>query len=607
MARPKKVEQVISKDAPETLHEHPFYGFKLDKDQEYFRDCIWDKNKLLIFVDAKAGSGKAQPVDTVIPTPDGDKRLGDLVVGDYVFDRCGNPTKVLGVFPQGNQKAFKVTLSDGRSTICCDEHLWTYYRNNDGVPVTETLSSMLQRQLIVSTAARYNIPTNEPVKYSEKEFDIDPYILGVFIGNGCLTGKNIEYSSGTDEIPKVIADYFKSEYHRVSQKNYSYIFKKDGHILKTADVFSCLSDICVHSYDKKIPKQYLYGSVEQRFALLQGLMDTDGSITYAGGRYNMSFSTTSKQLCNSFVVLCRSLGIITSVHEDRRDKYTSGISYNISLLCSNDIKYKCFRLGSKLKLAEEARAIVKRRKHSQIAIHTVEDLGYECDMVCIYVDNDEHLYLTNDFIVTHNTTIAYLTANLLVEYGFYQNIIYVVSPYGEAKQGFLPGDITEKSEVYFEPIYQAIIKANQFPERVIYSESLTAKTDKAESCGYVKCLTHTYLRGTNFENSVIILDESQNYSFDDLKKTLTRANDNCKVIVIGHSLQRDTSDSSNGFERYIEYYRDMEESGETRVAICNLTKNYRGWISQTADDLMVDTKQKDRVGVSPEIMRLLKG
>lgn len=69
------------------------------------------------------------------------------------------------------------------------------------------------------------------------------------------------------------------------------------------------------------------------------------------------------------------------------------------------------------------------------------------------------------------------------------------------------------------------------PERVIYNESLTAKSDKTEGCGYVKCLTHTYLRGTNFDESVVILDESQNYSFDDLQKTLTRANDtqdNCR-------------------------------------------------------------------------------
>lgn len=209
-----------------------------------------------------------------------------------------------------------------------------------------------------------------------------------------------------------------------------------------------------------------------------------------------------------------------------------------------------------------------------------EDQKYFRD--CIW-DKNKILIFCNAKAGSGKTLMAFATANLLVEYGLYSNIIYVVSPYGESKQGFLPGDITEKSEVYFEPIYQAIIKCNLFPDKVIYNESLTAKTDKQDGVsGYVKCLTHTYLRGTNFENSVIILDESQNYSFDDLKKTLTRANDNCKVIVIGHSLQRDTNDTSCGFERYIQY---CEKTNDDNFAVCKLTKNYRGKISQWADNL----------------------
>lgn len=200
-------------------------------------------------------------------------------------------------------------------------------------------------------------------------------------------------------------------------------------------------------------------------------------------------------------------------------------------------------------------------------------------------DKSKLLIFSNSCAGTGKTTLAFATANLLYQHGFYKNIIYVVSPYGESKQGFLPGDITEKSEVYFEPIYQAIIKCGLMPERVIYNESLTAKSDKTEGCGYVKCLTHTYLRGTNFDESVVILDESQNYSFDDLQKTLTRANDTCKIIVIGHTGQRDTNDQSCGFEKYLEYYKQMADEGEERVAICPLTKNYRGWISRTADRL----------------------
>jgi predicted ribonuclease YlaK len=177
------------------------------------------------------------------------------------------------------------------------------------------------------------------------------------------------------------------------------------------------------------------------------------------------------------------------------------------------------------------------------------------------------------------TFVSFATANLLYEYGLYDGIIYIVSPYGESKQGFLPGSITEKSEVYFEPLYQAIVKCNLFPMKVICDESMVSE-DKGN--GYVKCLTHTYLRGTNFENKVIILDETQNYNFADLKKTLTRINDNCKVIVIGHTMQKDTYDTTDAFQRYIRYYESMHSE---KVAICKLTKNYRGWISETADAL----------------------
>lgn len=206
------------------------------------------------------------------------------------------------------------------------------------------------------------------------------------------------------------------------------------------------------------------------------------------------------------------------------------------------------------------------------------------------------------------TTMAFATANLLYLYGRYPGgIIYVVSPYGEAKQGFLPGDIVEKSEVYFEPLYQAIVKCQLFPERVIYNESLTAMKDKQEQVGYVKCLTHTYLRGTNFEDAVVILDESQNYSFEDLKKTITRISDSCKVIVIGHHKQKDTDDKTDAFMRYLEYYKQMEDSGERRVAVCELIKNYRGWISQSADDLYLDSKEADvRTKTSPDRDNILR-
>lgn len=179
---------------------------------------------------------------------------------------------------------------------------------------------------------------------------------------------------------------------------------------------------------------------------------------------------------------------------------------------------------------------------------------------------------------TGKTTLAMGTANILVQdkRNGYDGILYIVSPYGEQKQGFLKGDLAEKSEIYFEPAYQAMIEVGMNPNVDVYSESLVARK-KGEA--FVKMLTHTFLRGPNLKNKVVILDEAQNYTVADLKKVLTRCHDNCKVIVIGHTGQIDIQGKS-GFAKYIEHFR-----GQERCAVCKLTINHRGWLSTWADML----------------------
>ena len=179
---------------------------------------------------------------------------------------------------------------------------------------------------------------------------------------------------------------------------------------------------------------------------------------------------------------------------------------------------------------------------------------------------------------TGKTTLAMGAANLLYhdKRNELNGIVYIVSPYGEGKQGYLPGSITEKSEVYYEPAYQAMIEVNMNPNTDVCSESMVSKK-RGEA--FVKLLTHTYLRGTNLQNKVVILDESQNYTVDELKKVLTRCHDTCKVIVIGHTGQVDISGRS-GFAKYLDHF-----AGRERCAVCQLTTNHRGWLSTTADEL----------------------
>lgn len=179
---------------------------------------------------------------------------------------------------------------------------------------------------------------------------------------------------------------------------------------------------------------------------------------------------------------------------------------------------------------------------------------------------------------TGKTTLAMGAANMLVKdnRNNLDGIVYIVSPYGEQKQGYLPGSVTEKSEVYFEPAYQAILTCNMNPFTDVCTESMTSKK---KGTGYVKMLTHTFLRGVNLENKVVILDEAQNFTTEEMKKVLTRIHDSCKVIVVGHTGQMDISGRS-GFPRYIQHF-----FGEEKCAVCNLTINHRGWLSSYADEL----------------------
>ena len=176
------------------------------------------------------------------------------------------------------------------------------------------------------------------------------------------------------------------------------------------------------------------------------------------------------------------------------------------------------------------------------------------------------------------TQIAVATAELLYQYGRYDGIVYITAPVQEGKIGFLPGTVQEKLSVYNEPFYQAAIKANINVEQCVFDDIENQKNGTA----YIQCVSHNYLRGVNFENKVVIIDEAQNFYVDELKKVLTRMHDSCKVIVIGHTGQIDLyhHPENSGFAPYIEHFKIVEWA-----EICHLTVNYRGMISNFADEL----------------------
>jgi predicted ribonuclease YlaK len=159
----------------------------------------------------------------------------------------------------------------------------------------------------------------------------------------------------------------------------------------------------------------------------------------------------------------------------------------------------------------------------------------------------------------------------------------------EEKQGYLPGNNYDKTAPYIQPLKDALLTLNINPDYAIKDPNNVSiiKENKA----FIDFMPHTYLRGTNFENQVVIIDEAQNFYFDELKKTLTRIHDNCKVILIGHTEQCDLykKPQNTGFKPYWNAFANCDDS---RVKVCELTINHRGWLSTFCDDVG-NVREKD--------------
>ena len=174
------------------------------------------------------------------------------------------------------------------------------------------------------------------------------------------------------------------------------------------------------------------------------------------------------------------------------------------------------------------------------------------------------------------TTIAVAAGRYLVESKLKKGIIYIFSPVEENTMGHRPGDQNEKEEAYLGPLKDALIAINFQPEHI-----------NKEQNGWVFGKSHTFLRGTNLEDYVIIIDEAQNYTFKELKKVLTRIHESCTTIVIGHSGQCDLKFPwMSGFEKYVKHFK-----GQDRAGVATLTQDFRGWVSKHADSLEDDTTQ----------------
>lgn len=373
---------------------------------------------------APPGRGKALPIFTNIVTPSGYTKIGNARVGDLVAGTDGKFHTVLGVFPQGKKKVYEVHFSDGSVVECCNEHLWTYQTNDQRKRSHRWNTKTLQE--IIDTVPMYYenkgfkqwniyVPNTDPVEFlGSSTHKLEPYALGVFIGDGCSCN-NMRISNSEDD---VLAK-FESSLTKLGD-SMSYVRGVDYRIVG-GNLKSILIDMGLYgkkSYEKFIPKEYLFSSIENRFNLLMGLIDSDG---YCKGS-SYEFSTTSKHLCEDMKFLIQSLGM------------TATCSINPTHYLKNGERVDCrdsYRLS--IKPSKEFPKLHSSKKHdnrwtkgqsvARRTIRKIVETSREEEMVCIQVDSKDHLFLVENFIPTHNTTFLINQGVSCAQQGF--NILHV--------------------------------------------------------------------------------------------------------------------------------------------------------------------------------------
>jgi hypothetical protein len=389
---------------------------------------VWKMSKGA-YLPVPAGFGKAQPNNEPVLTAQGWRPIGGVVPGDFVYGSDGQTHEVLGVFPQGKRPIYKLTFSDGTTALSDIDHQWTFDMATDHPRPrrTKTLREWMGERLTRPSgkyrANRIFLPMAKPIQYPAAVLPIDPYTLGVLLGDGSLSSGSVGLTSEDQQIVDglVLPDGVTARRKMTSNsgKAFDYylshgrLFRSGSRGLnlgkgqgvgggglpnKLLDQLRGLGLMGTTSYSKFVPAVYMRGSVAQRLALLQGLFDTDGSPHHDV----VDFLTASDQLADAVAELAESLGG-TAIRADKRMVYRGEAKryYRLHVRLPRDLVP--FRLERKVAANREATA---QRKPFR-ALTAIDYVG-EQEATCISVASPDQLYITRHHILTHNTLIAYL-------------------------------------------------------------------------------------------------------------------------------------------------------------------------------------------------------
>lgn len=365
------------------------------------------------------GRGYEQPYSAIIKTLHGDTTMGDVKVGDKILTPSGDEANVVEKYEQGIKDVYKVTFSDGREVECGLDHLWAVYKNYQ--PSKKKPYQVLRLEDIINDGLyydtsqnqrvyKYRIPDIHPVMYEEnEELPIHPYILGALLGDGSMSTPSIKIASDDEELLQHFRDILGSDYvlnkDLTTTNNYLICYNPAKKMYKkVSPLKEAVKDLgvnvsCKHKF---IPDIYKRSSYQSRVFLIKGLMDTDGSINNKGF---VEFTNTSEELIDDLADVFRSLGISCKKSYVERTGESSVTMMNgkqRTIVRNNYFRLYIHTNHNVFTLSRKTARVRKKDLFTKPFIRSIEKIRQE-KSACILIDSDEHVYLTNGFIPTHNS------------------------------------------------------------------------------------------------------------------------------------------------------------------------------------------------------------
>lgn len=371
-----------------------------------------------------AGGGKMLNIDTNVCTPFGFRPLRDMRVGDIISNPVtGGQQRIIYIHPKGKFDFYRVNFSDGTSTECSEGHLWKAHQSGkayrrvkkygeesrDRLWETKEMYEWYKRNDKGENPGRHLIiPLTKPVQftrsYKKDPRSIEPYVLGALIGDGCFSQRNVTLTSADPEIASFFEEYgydMSGRYKDPEKQCLDYYVKKDG-------LFDRLEKLGLAGHtaiDKFIPECYKYSTIEDRIAILQGLMDTDG---YVDKRGHMSYTTISEKLAEDVAFIIRSLGgkaTITKGKAGYKDKNGEYVRCNDAY----DVTFRT-KMDSSLVRITRKKVLAKDEFNGGVSelgksIVSIDKIGKK-ESFCISVSDPSGLYIADNFTVTHNSWLA---------------------------------------------------------------------------------------------------------------------------------------------------------------------------------------------------------